>query len=54
MARTGTDVTLTPAIYHATLGPGGQATLGFPGTSSGPTFQPPTGFTANDAPCAQG
>jgi len=41
---------VTPAVWYATINPGTQATLGFFGSSSGPVFQGPTGFTANGAP----
>jgi hypothetical protein len=52
VTRIGTDGTVTPAAWYATINPGIQATLGFFGTSSGPVFQGPTGFTANGAPCS--
>ncbi len=51
LTRNGEAVTLTPAFYYATLAPGLQANLGFPGTSTGPTFSPPTGFSAAGTPC---
>jgi hypothetical protein len=51
LTRTGTAATVTPAFYYTTLVPGAQATIGFFGASPGPTFNPPTGFTAAGVPC---
>jgi hypothetical protein len=51
ITRNGENLTLTPAIYYVTLQPGSQATVGFAGTSTGPVFAPPTGFTAAGVPC---
>jgi hypothetical protein len=51
LTRTGTAVTVTPAFYYTTLVPGVQATIGFFGTSSEPTVNPPTGFIAAGVPC---
>jgi len=52
VTRNGTDGTVAPAVWYATINPGTQATLGFFGTSAGTVFQGPAGFTANGAPCA--
>lgn len=51
VTRNGTDGTVTPAVWYATINPGTQATFGFFGTSAGPVFQGPNSFTANGAPC---
>ncbi|HZM76291.1 MAG TPA: cellulose binding domain-containing protein [Candidatus Limnocylindrales bacterium] len=51
LTRNGTDGTVTPAVWYATINPGTQATFGFFGTSAGPVFQGPASFTAYNAPC---
>ncbi|MEU7872363.1 cellulose binding domain-containing protein [Dactylosporangium sp. NPDC049140] len=50
IARTGSSGTITPAVYFATLRPGGQANVGFGGSAV--PFTPPTGFALNGLPCA--
>jgi Cellulose binding domain/Fibronectin type III domain len=49
LARTATGGTLNPAAYDATIGPGGEAFIGFTGSVS--PFNPPSGLTLNGQPC---
>ncbi|GGM83476.1 cellulose binding domain-containing protein [Dactylosporangium sucinum] len=50
ITRAGSAGTITPAVYFATIQPGGQANVGFGGSAV--PFTPPTGFTLNGTPCA--
>ena len=50
LTRTGTVATLTPQVWSAVIGPGGQLSVGFGGSSSAP-LTPPSGFTLNGQPC---
>ncbi|MET7398265.1 cellulose binding domain-containing protein [Dactylosporangium sp. NPDC005572] len=50
VTRSGSAGTVTPAVYFATIQPGGQANVGFGGSAV--PFTPPTGFTLNGTPCA--
>lgn len=49
LTRTATGGTLIPATYYATIGPGGEAFIGFTGSVS--PFSPPSGFSLNGQPC---
>ncbi len=49
ISRSGSAGIITPAVYFATIQPGGQAGLGFGGSAV--PFTPPTAFTLNGVPC---
>jgi hypothetical protein len=46
---TATGGTFTPASYYATIGPGGEAFIGFEGSVT--PFNPPPNFSLNGLPC---
>lgn len=52
LTRTATGGTLTAATYNATIGPGGEAFLGFQGSDS--PYVPPSGFTLDGQTCTSG
>jgi hypothetical protein len=50
ITRAGASGTITPAVYFATIRPGGQVGVGFGGSAV--PFTPPTEFALNGTPCA--
>lgn len=51
LVRSGTAGTITPVTYNRLIGPGGQVTIGFSGSSAAAPTTPPTGFTLDGRPC---
>ena len=49
LTRNGTTGTITPLVWSAQIGAGGQMFTGFSGSAV--PFTPPTGFTLNGLPC---
>lgn len=49
LTRNGATGTITPAVYNATIGQGGQVFTGFYGSAT--PFTPPSGFTLGGVPC---
>jgi hypothetical protein len=49
LTRNGNVGTITPFVWSAVIGPGGQLTVGFSGSAT--PFTPPTNFTLNGVPC---
>jgi hypothetical protein len=49
LTLTATGGTLTPAVWDATIGQGGETFIGFQGSVT--PFNPPTGVTLNGQPC---
>lgn len=51
LVRDATGGTITPMVWSAVIGPGGQLTVGFSGGGTQPTLIVPTGFTLDGRPC---